>query len=238
MRVSMKSSICGIALAGFAILATPAAAGTFNVSLTGTLTQQGHEFWPGLNTGIDPNLSVGSIVTLTASFDASLLLPYAGNPGEYIVGLWGLPTSGSSFFRVDAGGMTWASTDSLSDGMFPFSTSPREAYPAIVIDGDKVAGLIGNLSPNESSARPELDFGGGNSAAFDITAPQGLYGDLYNTPGFNGVWDFADSSVVDPPSASDIAAGVPEPATWAMFLIGFGAVGFAMRRKKEMVLAS
>jgi hypothetical protein len=30
------------------------------------------------------------------------------------------------------------------------------------------------------------------------------------------------------------AAAVPEPATWAMMLIGFGATGFAMRRRKSL----
>ena len=29
------------------------------------------------------------------------------------------------------------------------------------------------------------------------------------------------------------SAPVPEPATWAMMLIGFGAIGFAMRRRRE-----
>lgn len=28
-------------------------------------------------------------------------------------------------------------------------------------------------------------------------------------------------------------AAVPEPATWAMMLLGFGAIGFAMRRRKQ-----
>lgn len=30
---------------------------------------------------------------------------------------------------------------------------------------------------------------------------------------------------------------VPEPATWGMMLLGFGAMGFAMRRKRQPVLA-
>ena len=33
-----------------------------------------------------------------------------------------------------------------------------------------------------------------------------------------------------------VAEAVPEPATWAMMLLGFGAVGFAMRRRKQMEL--
>jgi hypothetical protein len=33
-----------------------------------------------------------------------------------------------------------------------------------------------------------------------------------------------------------ITSGVPEPATWAMMLMGFGAVGFAMRRRKQTEL--
>jgi hypothetical protein len=32
-------------------------------------------------------------------------------------------------------------------------------------------------------------------------------------------------------------AAVPEPATWAMMLIGFGAIGFQMRRRRASVLA-
>jgi hypothetical protein len=30
--------------------------------------------------------------------------------------------------------------------------------------------------------------------------------------------------------------GVPEPATWAMMLMGFGATGFAMRRRRRVLL--
>ena len=37
-------------------------------------------------------------------------------------------------------------------------------------------------------------------------------------------------------SSSPVAAAVPEPATWAMMLIGFGAVGFGMRRRTRAQL--
>jgi hypothetical protein len=33
-----------------------------------------------------------------------------------------------------------------------------------------------------------------------------------------------------------IRDAVPEPATWAMMMLGFGAVGFALRRKRKLAL--
>ena len=38
-----------------------------------------------------------------------------------------------------------------------------------------------------------------------------------------------DAGVLDP------AAGVPEPATWAMMLLGFAGLGFALRRSRRKV---
>ena len=34
----------------------------------------------------------------------------------------------------------------------------------------------------------------------------------------------------------NLSSAVPEPATWGMMLLGFGAVGFAMRRRRQPVL--
>jgi hypothetical protein len=36
---------------------------------------------------------------------------------------------------------------------------------------------------------------------------------------------------------NDLTAGVPEPATWAMFLLGFGAIGWTMRTQRRAKLA-
>jgi hypothetical protein len=35
------------------------------------------------------------------------------------------------------------------------------------------------------------------------------------------------------PGTATIGGAVPEPATWAMMILGMGAVGFAMRRRKQ-----
>lgn len=37
-------------------------------------------------------------------------------------------------------------------------------------------------------------------------------------------------------SAAAVPAAVPEPATWAMMLVGFGAIGLGMRRKQPHVV--
>jgi hypothetical protein len=49
-----------------------------------------------------------------------------------------------------------------------------------------------------------------------------------------GETEFAFGGRLDP-----VRAGVPEPATWAMFLLGFGAIGWTLRgnRRKAAVTA-
>ncbi|MBS0478382.1 MAG: PEPxxWA-CTERM sorting domain-containing protein [Proteobacteria bacterium] len=33
-----------------------------------------------------------------------------------------------------------------------------------------------------------------------------------------------------------VTPGVPEPATWAMMIMGFGAIGFAIRRRRDVAV--
>ena len=39
-------------------------------------------------------------------------------------------------------------------------------------------------------------------------------------------------------SIRNVSAAVPEPATWAMMLLGFGAIGVSARRRRKAVLAA
>ena len=60
----------------------------------------------------------------------------------------------------------------------------------------------------------------------------------------NGTLDFAFEStpnaaiIAGATITGPLAAAVPEPGTWAMMLLGFGAVGFAMRRQRSAIQAA
>jgi hypothetical protein len=44
------------------------------------------------------------------------------------------------------------------------------------------------------------------------------------------------NEVIDNIVFQNVTTAVPEPATWAMMLMGFGAIGFGLRRRKQMEL--
>jgi hypothetical protein len=46
------------------------------------------------------------------------------------------------------------------------------------------------------------------------------------------LWDYFESMVKDPVTGSQIVAGVPEPSTWTMILLGFAGLGFASLRRR------
>lgn len=58
--------------------------------------------------------------------------------------------------------------------------------------------------------------------------------DVYTSAGIDGVPAVLANHFV---ISGGGAGGVPEPATWAMMLLGFGGIGFAIRRKRSPVLA-
>ena len=77
---------------------------------------------------------------------------------------------------------------------------------------DKLTAPLGDVGA------PAVGTDGG--VAFDLSA--GTIGSA-NVSGFGGV----GANAVDP---------VPEPATWAMMLVGFGAVGGALRSRRKATL--
>lgn len=107
-----------------------------------------------------------------------------------------------------------------------------------------------------ASAHPSspamLDFSVNGTSIGGLTASSttGVWQQFYGT-WFSGASTTADLALVNQNLASsgnDFALddidfgltrpGVPEPTTWALMLMGFGAVGYAMRRQRAVALAA
>jgi hypothetical protein len=100
------------------------------------------------------------------------------------------------------------------------------------------AELSGSLFQEPGALGNDLAFAGGPSLGgpviANILAPGGGGGFVGGGGGGGG----GGSGGISTPPATDtpppsVPAAVPEPSTWAMMLVGFGAVGFAMRRRRK-----
>lgn len=78
-----------------------------------------------------------------------------------------------------------------------------------------------------------LYFQGGGSALFDNGGGPMLYTD--NNSGFGNATNFVGSSART--YSVNVTGAVPEPASWALLIVGFGMVGFAARRRRTAVAA-
>jgi hypothetical protein len=71
----------------------------------------------------------------------------------------------------------------------------------------------------------------GNTDALDAY----IAGYVAQAPSLHGA---AYALLSDDGSTQDFVVGVPEPATWAMMILGFGLVGYALRRRRLQGLAA
>lgn len=198
------------------------AARYYEVTLNGELVNElGYGPWE-LNTGDDQNLALGDIVTLTARFSADRIIAKGGG---FVAGLYGLPTNGDEFWRLEVGGLAWNTAHEMYDG-FPIYVDDETFYadPSITFAGGKVTGVSGEMVPTWTDKVPVFRL-----ASFRIEPGEGLYGDTYGTQGFKGTWDYANSTAV--------LSGVPEPTTWAVMIVGFGMTGAAIRLARRQARA-
>jgi hypothetical protein len=72
--------------------------------------------------------------------------------------------------------------------------------------------------------------GTGNNGNFEI----GITGGLFDSITIASTGDHGFGAIKQV-SFEPVAGAVPEPATWAMMLLGFGAIGVSMRRRKPVL---
>jgi hypothetical protein len=226
-RAAAKA-ILGLAVAaaaGLVTMATPANATVFTLNLTGSAasTTYGSFFSGGqhYNTAV---LDVG-----TGSANGLPITVAAGDEVQINLLLDDpftvLGATGYQFFGVnliDSGG---------GDPTFLPSPPNPEATTGTVAFSGGTGALLGALSTNCGNCLTNLLGRPGPVAAFTFTS---LYADLF----------IGDPTLAMPFTVNDVTisyqvnSAVPEPANWAMMLLGFGALGVAMRsRKRREVMA-
>lgn len=125
---------------------------------------------------------------------------------------------------------------SFSAGSYNYSAS----YEGVLKGDDGLLGTGDDVfitsGPNTQLVDALYGRGSGNSfAAYcdscTIAQQQAAIDDVASYPGSDFKFTGTYTLGADTGSGTFNISAVPEPATWAMFLLGFGAIGFAMRRK-------
>lgn len=119
-------------------------------------------------------------------------------------------------FTTDVGGMlnilvSTTATSPLNDTDFSRAFLTGSGISGMV----SIAQILGD--PNETLALNDFQIGPGTFTIMLQGTPGTANGALGGTVAFQ---------------AGAVAAAVPEPATWAMMLLGFGAIGASMRRRR------
>ena len=164
---------------------------------------------------IVPGMAAAMILIASPAYAAPLLFSFTGN-------VYGTPKTGS--FQLDS-------------NPTPSSVNDQSAFGLTQIFFNNVQGVFNGTSEIASS----ISFGTGGASQFQFQSPSSgfaqfggatVFSGSLNSPVFNpGTYAFTGftSGTL---TISNAMAAVPEPATWAMMMVGFGAAGFVMRRRK------
>jgi hypothetical protein len=166
-----------------------------------------------------PALLLGAALALpSASASADVLFDYSGS-GTYddLVLKSSQTFSGSFTYDADSGQVTLAN----------FVTSSLGSFSAIESDGQS-----GTLHSTKLTNANDNFF-----LVFDTqaTLDAGHSTDVDNQ--FSSVGTFGELVAASNFTGTFVTAGVPEPSTWAMMILGFAGIGFmAYRRKSNLSL--
>jgi PEP-CTERM motif len=216
--------------AAAALCATAASADDF--SFTGTLTQDDQV--------LIFNFVVGapSLVTLNS-------LSYAGgtNANGQVIGSGGFDPILALF---DSSGALINQDDDSDDTIDPSTGRSWDVFLQAMLDPGTYSVAI--MEYDNFANGPNLSDGFERTGQGNFTASPGFTSCPAAQPAFNDVSDTAgcgrtgnwafdilgvqSAVVIDPTQTGN----VPEPSTWAMMLFGFGALGCAMRRRKQKEL--
>ena len=127
------------------------------------------------------------------------------------------------------------------------SSTPNSSTSSFIGDQIFFNNIFGTFGGTAGNAN--ISFGTNLVSTFQIQSPTlgftqltgpALFSGLAFSPTFNlGTFNlsggFSSGASTLTISRASVVAAVPEPATWAMMLLGFGAIGFSVRRRRPAV---
>lgn len=164
-------------------------------------------------------ITTAMILGASPAYAAPLLFNFTGN-------VFG--TSKTAVFQLDSN----QSPSSVND----------QGFIGSQISFDNVQGIF-----NGSSELASISFGTNLLSQFQFQSANSGFAQFGGATVFSGT---ANNPIFAPGTyaftgftsgtltVSNAVAAVPEPATWAMMLVGFGAMGFAIRRRKVRATVS
>ena len=205
----MFRGVLGVSLL---LAAAPAVASTYVATVRGVVTSQFDTIFTA--PGATSPIKVGD--TITATFSSMT----ADSVGSALAMSFG--EIGTKKVTFELGGFTWTSA-----GDFGASFEPID----FAAGADPLATYYSTMDDAPGGGDLHVD-----GYAFEI----GEFGyDLYTGPGFKGVFDRSTLLVYDNGTRLPASDGpqeailpVPEPATWAMMIAGFGIAGAALRTRR------
>lgn len=228
-----------IALAASAVLAGTASAASGTANFSAVITQAAEDP-PGYD---DPRFAVGDVLTFSATLSDIFILPGTPYYGAraYIPQLDNIPDLNDGYPSLKI---------LLSTGYA--GNVVEYPSPIVIFTADRVVGVIGAFLRSDGGepgyafpsslsgdiycgrANASLDYGCAKGG-FDLflgTAGEIIGGYYANTYPNSYVLEFDwGSSSVDA-NLNDLGFfAVPEPVTWALMIVGFGATGAILRRK-------
>jgi hypothetical protein len=148
------------------------------------------------------------------------------------------PLSGVVHYELDTPGqlvVTWDNVGyfgSHDDKLDSFQLVLRSDSFAVPTGQGQIGFFYGNMpwEQTDTSQVAAIGFGDGSGNG-EVLAGSSTQANLNTVVANRHIW-FNQNLVVVPPTG-----GVPEPATWAMMIVGLGMVGAAMRRRTSLHLA-
>lgn len=139
----------------------------------------------------------------------------------------GDPLSETNLVELDSNNNS-AMSQTIDAGVYTldFFYSARPGIPAssngidVLLNGTSIFNITGDGGNGTSWMEQTVNFtaAGPSTLTFAATGQSDSYGGYLDNISLSGA--------------------VPEPATWSMMLLGFGGIGFAMRRKRALVFAA